>query len=179
MNKLLLILLSIAATGLCALCYQQWLREADLRKIQANLTRELNLETAARIEAEDRATAYETEIARISQLRADTEAKLIEVTATLQLTEADQQGRGYSIATLAGELQKSRQVVATVQAQLAAHQEAIAERNGEVTDQNSVVTEANTRLKALTAERDKAIRQLNQRTAEFNALVEKYNKLVN
>lgn len=182
MKKTLTVLLLVSALALCGLSVVQWLREAELRAEIQSLTLQLQAETQLRIETQEKAAAFELEIARLTQLRADTEAKLLAVTEELTLTQTDQLQRGVSIALLANEYAQARSQ-ARSQAQLAEQRlaettAAIANRNEDVTGQNTAITTANERLKKLTAERDTAIAELNARTKAFNDLVTKYNKLV-
>jgi DNA repair exonuclease SbcCD ATPase subunit len=170
MNRLTNVLLALAAIGLCALCVAQWRREAGYRKEIESLGTQLRVENEGRVEAEARAAAFEEEIARLSQLRADAEARLLEVTEELNLTVDDQLARGISIAVLSSELASERE--------RAARAAAIVQAAGDsITDRNQVVEEANQRIKQLADERDRAVELLNTRTKAYNELVEKYNKL--
>ena len=178
MKKTLTVLLLVSALALCGLSVVQWLREAELRAEIQSLTLQLQAETQLRIETQEKAAAFELEIARLTQLRADTEAKLLAVTEELTLTQTDQLQRGVSIALLANEYTQARSQAQLAEQRLAETTAAIANRNEDVTGQNTAITTANERLKKLTAERDTAIAELNARTKAFNDLVTKYNKLV-
>lgn len=178
MKKTLTVLLLVSALALCGLSVVQWLREAELRAEIQSLTLQLQAETQLRIETQEKAAAFELEIARLTQLRADTEAKLLAVTEELTLTQTDQLQRGVSIALLANEYAQARSQAQLAEQRLAETTAAIANRNEDVTGQNTAITTANERLKKLTAERDNAIAELNARTKAFNDLVTKYNKLV-
>ena len=178
MKKTLTVLLLVSALALCGLSVVQWLREAELRAEIQSLTLQLQAETQLRIETQEKAAAFELEIARLTQLRADTEAKLLAVTEELTLTQTDQLQRGVSIALLANEYAQARSQAQLAEQRLAETTAAIANRNEDVTGQNTAITTANERLKKLTAERDTAITELNARTKAFNDLVTKYNKLV-
>ena len=178
MKKTLTVLLLVSALALCGLSVVQWLREAELRAEIQSLTLQLQAETQLRIETQEKAAAFELEIARLTQLRADTEAKLLAVTEELTLTQTDQIQRGVSIALLANEYAQARSQAQLAEQRLAETTAAIANRNEDVTGQNTAITTANERLKKLTAERDTAIAELNARTKAFNDLVTKYNKLV-
>ncbi len=178
MKKTLTVLLLVSALALCGLSVVQWLREAELRAEIQSLTLQLQAETQLRIETQEKAAAFELEIARLTQLRADTEAKLLAVTEELTLTQTDQLQRGVSIALLANEYAQARSQAQLAEQRLAETTAAIANRNEDVTGQNTAITTANERLKKLTAERDTAIAELNARTKAFNDLVTKYNKLV-
>ena len=178
MKKTLTLLLLVSALALCGLSVVQWLREAELRAEIQSLTLQLQAETQLRIETQEKAAAFELEIARLTQLRADTEAKLLAVTEELTLTQTDQLQRGVSIALLANEYAQARSQAQLAEQRLAETTAAIANRNEDVTGQNTAITTANERLKKLTAERDTAIAELNARTKAFNDLVTKYNKLV-
>lgn len=178
MKKTLTVLLLVSALALCGLSVVQWLREAELRAEIQSLTLQLQAETQLRIETQEKAAAFELEIARLTQLRADTEAKLLAVTEELTLTQTDQLQRGVSIALLANEYAQARSQAQLAEQRLAETTSAIANRNEDVTGQNTAINTANERLKKLTAERDTAIAELNTRTKAFNDLVTKYNKLV-
>jgi chromosome segregation ATPase len=178
LKKTLTVLLLFSALALCGLSVVQWLREAELRAEIQSLTLQLQAETQLRIETQEKAAAFELEIARLTQLRADTEAKLLAVTEELTLTQTDQLQRGVSIALLANEYAQARSQAQLAEQRLAETTAAIANRNEDVTGQNTAITTANERLKKLTAERDTAIAELNARTKAFNDLVTKYNKLV-
>jgi chromosome segregation ATPase len=178
MKSTLNTLLILVALGLCGLSVVQWKREAALRARVAEVTKMLQVENRARVESEEKAAAFEKEIARITQLREDTEAKLLEVTEELVATQADQLQRGFSIAVLSVEIAQARALAGAAEQQLAATQSAIGDRNDAVVQQNEAITTANERLKQLAAERDKAIAELNARTRAYNELVEKYNKVV-
>jgi chromosome segregation ATPase len=178
LKKTLTVLLLVSALALCGLSVVQWLREAELRAEIQSLTLQLQSETQLRIETQEKAAAFELEIARLTQLRADTEAKLLAVTEELTLTQTDQLQRGVSIALLANEYAQARSQAQLAEQRLAETTAAIANRNEDVTGQNTAITTANERLKKLTAERDTAIAELNARTKAFNDLVTKYNKLV-
>jgi chromosome segregation ATPase len=178
LKKTLTVLLLVSALALCGLSVVQWLREAELRAEIQSLTLQLQSETQLRIETQEKAAAFELEIARLTQLRADTEAKLLAVTEELTLTQTDQLQRGVSIALLANEYAQARSQAQLAEQRLAETTAAIANRNEDVTGQNTAITTANERLKKLTAERDAAIAELNARTKAFNDLVTKYNKLV-
>jgi chromosome segregation ATPase len=176
-KKTLTVLLLLAALALCGVSVAQWLREAEFRGEIASLTSQLQAENQLRVETEEKAAAFELEIARLSQLRADTEARLHEVTDELTLTRTDQLQRGVSIAILSSELAQSRAKAEAAEKRLAETAAAIAGRNTDVAGQNSAITTANERLKQLAAERDKAIAELNARTQAYNDLVARYNKI--
>jgi septal ring factor EnvC (AmiA/AmiB activator) len=176
-KKALTFTLLLAALALCGVSVAQWLREAAFREEITSLTAQLQAENELRIAIEEKAAAFEQEIARLTQLRADTEARLLEVTDELTRTQADQLHRGYSIAVLAAELMQCRTSADRAEKRLA---DTIAVLNAQDGGgQKEALTTANTRLKALTAERDQAIAELNARTKAYNELVAKYNKLVN
>lgn len=178
MKSILTGLLILVTLTLCGLCVIQWQREADFRARISELGLALNEETDKRIQAEEQVAAFEKEIERLTQLRADTEAKLLEVSTRLVAVEADQLFRGNSIHILGLEFQRARAEAQAARDTLAKTQAAVAEHNNSVDGQNAAITKANTLLKQLTSERDAAIEKLNQRTRELNELVTKYNKLV-
>ena len=143
------LLLIIVSLGLCVVSVAQWRREADFRQRLAEAAAQVKAESAARLEAVEKAGAYEKEIARLTQLRADTEARLVETNDALVAARKQLEGAS----------------------------EAIGERAREVGAHNAAVTEANRRLQEVTAERDRAVEELNQRTRAYNELMVKYNKL--
>jgi len=128
--------------ALCGLCIAQWFRESTLRHRLDDARTQITAEVAAHHETTKKLSALENEIARISQLRADTEAKLLEVTDAL----TDAQSRLTQTAA------------------------AVADHNDLVQAHNDALTEANQRLQRVTAERDHALQELNQRTRAYNDL---------
>ena len=178
MKKTLTALLILTALALCGVSVAQWRRESALRLEIDRITRLYQEENQLRVETEQKAAAFEQEIARLTQLRADTEARLLEVTDELTLTRTDQLQRGVSIAVLGTEFTSARARAEAAEQQLTEFKKLIADSQQDVTGQNTAITEANTRLKQLATERDQAIAELNARTKAFNELVEKYNRLV-
>lgn len=178
MKKVVLSLLVVSLLTLCGLSVAQWLREAKLRRAIDGLHLQLDDEHKLRVEAEKNVAALEQENARITQLRADTEAKLLELTETFRLTQEDQLQRGTSIILLTNEVLRARERVATLDLALAKARTMLEEQSSRAGDGNDVIKEANAKLKQVTAERDDAIRKANERTKAFNELAEKYNKLV-
>lgn len=177
MKRLLTTLLVFVALGLCAVCVVQWKREARLRGHITDLVKRLEAENAMRVEAERKVREYEREIERLTELRAEVEAKLVEVTRDYNDLSADSVARGITIAIYMRELMQTRAGFEAAQLALGQGGAAIKERNTAVTEQNAAIEKQNVMLKQLAAERDTAIEKLNARTREFNALVEKYNKL--
>jgi hypothetical protein len=98
----------------------------------------------------------EAEIARLTKLRDDAEGQYLAALAELHAIRPDWLARGLTLVEL------SRLAAAAPAAE----------------SQNAAIAKQNALLRQLTAERDAAIGQLNLRTREFNALTEKYNKLV-
>jgi hypothetical protein len=127
--------LLLVSLGLCGVSVAQWRREAVFRQRLAEAAGQVQVESAARLEAARKAGAFEKEIARLTQLRGDVEAKLIETS------------------------------------------EVAGARSREVEVHNAAITEANSRLQQVTAERDRAVEELNQRTRAYNELMTQYNKL--
>ena len=156
MNRPLLITLATVLAALCGLCLWQWKREADFRAAIVDYHTRLEAETKAHSETRQRVTVLEAEVARITKLRDDTEAQYLKTLAELRAIEPDWAARGRTIEALS---------------QLAAAAPAAENQNAAIAKQNEL-------LKSLTAERDAAIQKLNARTREFNALTERYNKLV-
>jgi len=177
MKAFLFSLLTLIVLGLCGICLVQWQREFVLNAKIDEITDQLIAENKLRIQFEEKAMRFEQEIARISQLRAETEAALLDATEQVQLLTADQTARGYSIAVLMNETLRATAELTAYKQLAGKGTEAIKERNTEVSAQNEAIAKANAALKQLAAERDDAITKLNARTQEFNALVEKYNKL--
>lgn len=177
MKAFLFFLLALIVLGLCGICVVQWQREFVLNARIDEITAQLIAENKLRIQFEEKAMRYEQEIARISTLRAETEAALLDATEQVQLLTADQSARGFSIAVLMNETVAAKSELAAYQQLAGKGTEAIKDRNTEVSAQNAAIEKANAALKQLASERDSAITKLNARTQEFNELVEKYNKL--
>ena len=177
MKRFLLALLVLISLGLCAVSIAQWQREHRLRSALADLARQLAEENRTRVEFEEKALRYEIEIARLTDLRAQTEAALLDATEQVQALTLDQSARGYSIAVLAGEHLRAAAELASLRDLAGQGAEAVRDRNSLVSEQNSAIEKANAELRRLAGERDDAIRRLNDRTREFNELVEKYNEL--
>jgi paraquat-inducible protein B len=172
-NRILTGLLIAATLALCGLCAFQWKREAEFRTRIQEIGTALKEESNKRAETEEQVLTFEKEIARLTTLRADTEAKLLEVSSRLVAVEADQFHRGNSIVVLGLELQRAQSEAKAAREKIAAQ-----EKTNTVVEQNAAITQANALLKQLTAERDSAIEKLNERTRALNELVTKYNKLV-
>jgi hypothetical protein len=152
-SRPLLIALGTLLASLCGLCIFQWKRESDFRAAILDLSTRLHGKSQALSEAEARIETLQTEITRIETLRADTEAKYLATLDELRPLQLDWTARGHTIFALS---------------QYAAAAES----------QNDAIAKQNELLKQLASERDAAIEKLNARTREFNALTEKYNKLV-
>ena len=151
------------ATLLCALgglCLYQWKREAEFRAAIVDLSGKLHAETKTRTEAEQRILTLSAEISRLETLRADTETKYLAAMEELGPLQADWTARGVIIRALSEMAEKPA----------TADQPSV--------NQNAVIEKQNQLLKSLASERDAAISKLNARTREFNALTEKYNKLI-
>ncbi len=155
MNRPLLITLAAVLTALCGLCLWQWKREADFRAAILDYHTRLEAETKAHGETRQRVAVLEAEVARITKLRDDTEAQYLKTLEELRALQPDWAARGLTIEAL------SRLAAAPA-----------------VENQSAAIAKQNELLKSLTAERDAAIEKLNARTREFNALTEKYNKLI-
>lgn len=177
MKALLYSLLAIIVLGLCGVCVVQWQREFLLNAKIKELTDQLIAENKLRIEFEEKAFRFEQEIARITQLRNETEAALLEATEQVKLLTEDQTARGYSIAVLMNEAMSTAHELAAYKQLAEKGGDALKDRNTEVSEQNSAIEKANASLRQLVSERDDLINKLNARTREFNELVEKYNKL--
>lgn len=177
MKSFLFSLLTLFVLGLCGVCALQWQREHVLNERVDALVDELIAENQKRLELEEKAGRFEKEIERLTTLRSETEASLLEAMAKLDELTVDQGARGYSIGFWMKTAQQA-QAESSTSAQLAGKtSEAIKDRNTEVGAQNEAIEKANVALRKLASERDDLIAQLNARTQEFNALVEKYNKL--
>ncbi len=177
MKRLLTTLLVVISLGLCAVCLVQWKREARLRDHIQDLVKRLEAENTLRIEAERKVREYEKEIARLTELRAEVEAKLVEVTREYNDLSKDSVARGITIAIYMREVMQMQHGLEATQRAFGKEAEAIKSHNSVVTTQNSAMEKQNELLKQLVEERNDAITKLNARTREFNELVEKYNKL--
>jgi len=155
-NRILTIALGFMLAVLCGVCVWQWKREADFRAAIADFAGRLENEKEAHDESRQRITVLEAEIARLTKVRDDTEAKYLATLAELREIQPDWIARGQSLLALS---------------QLAAAAPAAENQNEAIAKQNDL-------LKQLVSERDAAIEKLNTRTREFNALTEKYNRLV-
>lgn len=177
MKRFLLGLLAVLTLGLCAVCTVQWTREAKLHGIIQRLSRDLQTESKARMDAEEQVARFEEEIARLTKLRDEAEARLLAAMQENKALVEDQSARGYSIAVLMNQARRAEAELAAIQQVAGQGADAIKDRNAEVTAQNAAIAKANSQIKQLAAERDDAIARLNNRTREFNELVEKFNKL--
>jgi septal ring factor EnvC (AmiA/AmiB activator) len=177
MKRLLLILLVLVTLGLCAVCVVQWVREDRYRANIADLAKRLEAENTARVEAERKAAEYEKEIERLTILRAEVEAKLLATTEELTAIGNDSVARGFTLAIFLNQLVQTQAKLAAMENAVGKGTEALKDHNASVTAQNATITKQNELLKQLAAERNTAIEKLNDRTKEFNELVEKYNKL--
>ncbi|MDI1313473.1 hypothetical protein [Prosthecobacter sp.] len=177
MKRLLTTLVVLISLGLCVVCLVQWEREARLRGHILDLVKRLEAENAMRIDAERKVREYEKEIARLTELRIEMEAKLIAVSREYSQLSADSTARGISIAVYMREVAQMQHGLEATQAAFGKGTEALKGHNDVVTTQNSAMEKQNELLKQLVEERNDAITKLNARTREFNELVEKYNKL--
>lgn len=177
MKRLLTTLVVLISLGLCVVCLVQWEREARLRGHILDLVKRLEAENAMRIDAERKVREYEKEIARLTELRIEMEAKLIALSREYGQLSADSTARGISIAVYMREFAQMQHGLEATQAAFGKGTEALKDHNSVVTSQNSALEKQNELLKQLVEERNSAISKLNARTIEFNELVEKYNKL--
>lgn len=177
MKAFLFTLLAFIVLGLCGICAIQWNREFLLYKRMDEITAQLVAENQLRIEFEEKAMRYEQEIARITTLRAETEAALLDATEEVQLRTQDQSARGFSLALWMNEATLSKAALAAYKELAGKGSAAIQDRNTEVSAQNAAIEKANAALKQLATERDSAITKLNTQIQAYNELVEKYNKL--
>lgn len=177
MKAFLYYILAFIVFALCGICADQWRREFKLNRRIDELTAMLVAENKLRIEFEEKAFRFEKEIARISHLRAETEAALLDATEKIMLMTEDQSARGYSIALWMNEATLVKSELAAYKQLAGKGTDAIKDRNTEVSVQNEAIEKANASLRQLVSERDELIGKLNARTKEFNELVDKYNKL--
>ncbi len=177
MKRLLIFLLVLVSLGLCAVSVEQWRREARLRAAIDDLITKLKAENLAKVEALRKVREYEREIERINILRAEVEAKLVEVTRDFNTLTTDNVARGITIAIYMLELNHSQLGAQAAHLALGEEAAAINNRNTAVTGQNDVIQKQNVMLRQLAQERDSAITRLNDRTRQLNEVVEKYNKL--
>ncbi len=177
MKRLLTTLLILISLGLCVISVVQWQRETRLRGHILDLVKRLEAENTMRIDAERRVRAYEKEIARLTALRAEVEAKLVEVSRECADLSKDSMARGISIAIYMREVAQIQHGREAAQIAFGKGASAIKDHNAVVNTQNSAMEKQNDLLKQLVEERNDAISKLNARTREFNELVEKYNKL--
>ncbi len=177
MKRLLNTLLVLISLGLCVVCILQWKREDRYRGHISDLVRRLEAENAAKVEALRKVREYEKEIARLTELRAEVEAKLVEVTREYNDLSHDSTARGITIAIYMRDLMQLQHGLQATQLAFGRNLDVIKGHNGTVNAQNDAIEKQNNLLKQLADERDDAIGKLNARTREFNELVGKYNKL--
>lgn len=177
MKRLLITLLILISLGLCGVILMDWRLETRLRGHILDLVKRLEAENTMRIDAERKVRAYEKEIARLTILRAEVEAKLVEVSRECAALSKDSTARGISIAIYMREVMQMQHGLEATQRAFGKEAAAIKDHNAVVTTQNSAMEKQNALLKQLAEERNDAIAKLNARTREFNELVEKYNKL--
>jgi chromosome segregation ATPase len=177
MKRLLTTLLVLISLGLCGVCLVQWQRETRLRGHILDLVKRLEAENTLRIEAERKVREYEKEIARLTELRAEVEARLLEVTREYTALSADSVARGIAIAIYMREVAQIQHGLESTQAAFGKGSAALKDHNSVVTTQNNAMEKQKDMLKQLVSERNDAISKLNARTREFNELVEKFNKL--
>ncbi|MEZ5385845.1 MAG: hypothetical protein R3F13_10045 [Prosthecobacter sp.] len=177
MKRLLTTLLILISLGLCAVCVEQWRREARYRSDILDLVKQLEAENREKVEALRKVREYEKEIARLTEIRAEVEAKLVEVTRDYNDLSHDSVARGITIAIYMRELMQMQVGFEAAQIALGQGSTAIQERNTTVNEQNDAISKQNELLRQVVSQRDDAIAKLNARTREFNELVEKYNKL--
>lgn len=177
MKRLLIFLLVLVSLGLCAVSVEQWRREARLRAAIEDLIKKLQAENLAKVEALRKVREYEMEIERLTALRAEVEAKLVEMTHDFNRLTGDNVARGITIAIYMLHLNQSQIGLEAARTALGQGSDAIKDRNTVVAGANETITQQNAMLKKLAAERDAAIEKLNAQTRDYNELVEKYNKL--
>lgn len=177
MKRVLLSLLVLISLGLCGICLVQWKREFDLRSRISELRAALVAENKLRVEAEAKVEQYGLEIERLNAIRKEIESRLVDLTEDVHDLTQDQAARGYSIAVLMNEAVRAGNELIAYKKLAGQGSDVLKKHNETVTAQNSAIEKANTQLRQLAKERDEAITRLNERTREFNELVEKYNKL--
>lgn len=177
MKRFLNILLVLISLGLCVVSVEQWRREARLRGEIDGLIKKLQAENAAKVEAQRKVREYEREIDRINALRAEVEAKLVEITREFNDLTTDNIARGITIAIYMNELSHSLAGFEAARIALGQGSDAIKDRNTAISGANEAIQQQNAMLKKLVDERDSVIAKLNARTKEYNELVEKFNKL--
>jgi chromosome segregation ATPase len=162
--------------ALCALCVAQWAREASFRARMNELERDLVGQGRLRSEAVAQAEVFTQEIERLTTLRADTEARLLEMTARVQELEQANRPRDEKLAALESEVTQLRDEAGAAREALARSTAAVAGQNSAVEEHNAIIEKASTQLKKVTAERDEAIEKLNARTRAYNELVNAQRK---
>jgi chromosome segregation ATPase len=162
--------------ALCAVCVAQWAREAFFRGRINELERDVAGQGRLRAEAVAQAEVFTKEIERLTTLRADTEARLLEMTARVQAMEQEQGLRDEKRDALESEVQQLRAEGVAAREVLARSTAAVASQNNAVEEHNAIIEKASTQLKKVTAERDEAIEKLNARTRAYNELVNAQRK---
>jgi chromosome segregation ATPase len=177
MKRALLVLLVLISLGLCGICVVQWQREFRLRAHIAALKDALAEENHKRVEAEAKVEQYGQEIERLTSIRKEIEARLLDLTEEVRNLTDDQSARGFSIAVLMNKAILAENQLDAYKKLAGQGTDALKKHNDTVSAQNSAIEKANAQLRQLAGERDDAIEKLNTLTREFNELVEKYNKL--
>ncbi len=139
MKRLLTTLLVLISLGLCTVSVVQWQRETRLRGHILDLIKRLEAENAMRIEAERKVREYEKEIARLTELRAEVEAKLVEVSREYNDLSRDSTARGISIAVYMREVAQMQHGLEATQVAFGKGTAALKDHNAVVTTQNSGV----------------------------------------
>lgn len=175
-KNVLTVITGAIALGLCGVCVVQWNREHRLNAAITEITNRLQKENLARVEFEEKSARLEQEIARITELRRQTEAALAEASENVLLLTDDMKGRGGTIAAYIN-LEFGPDPDADPAESEPQAADVVKERNAAVEAQNAAITKANAAIKKLAGERDAAIEKLNDRIRAFNDLTEKYNRL--
>lgn len=177
-KNVLTVITGVIALGLCGVCVVQWNREHRLNAAITEITNRLQKENLARVEFEEKSARLEQEIARITELRRQTEAALAEASENVLLLTDDMKGRGGTIAAYINlEFGPDPDAAAEPAEGEPQAADVVKERNAAVEAQNAAITKANAAIKKLAGERDAAIEKLNARIRAFNELTEKYNRL--
>ena len=170
MNKNLPKILIALCLGLCLLAAVQWVREAGLREQVGKLTADVHERDRKILDMESRLKQWDSEITRLD-LRVK-ELKSAEATNYAAVATANSAKRKTEL-----ELDQARR-------QINAFKEAVDVQNGNIRSQNEAIAKLNDAVKQqnelvkkLGDDRVQLAEQLNARTTEYNAVVEKFNAL--
>jgi DNA repair exonuclease SbcCD ATPase subunit len=162
MKNFLQNLLIFFSLALCALIAFQWVRETHLRKEVQDLTNTVSDKTTAILNLQATIRRDEAEIQRLDGLRN-------QLTATVKSNQVE-------IARLTKEFEKAQAESEKNLKQGEAYKEALQTANTNIKKQNEEISKQNEEMKALDEGHKEAVLKFNKMAADFNDLVNKWNK---